>query len=356
MTSDDRDSNPPDGAADTASDEGGLEIDERQVREMRSIFGASLPQYIEPLEQTAHHIISRNADADVVRTFSASAASLREAAEKLGFADVAGMISELEDSVIRVASEPGEVPRDSRLAVLGLLDDLRRLGEQLGGPQERVHGTSLVERLAGMPDAGPIVIQLARAGLVLDEQLLAGRPDEIAAVSGLAAPIVARVLAWLRGEPALEAVAPPPAPAAPPLRAVGDAEARRDDGPMSADEKLARELAALEAAGARLEARLEEVRIDLGRGRERLESLRLQQTAVDADTGDLRDRLAAERELRARALDDARKDLQRLREQVTAIRRSVESEETNVASARTALGSLERMISEIQARASRSGP
>ena len=74
---DERD-NEPSGPSEAPDEEVlGLEIDERQIREMRAIFGTSLPQYLEPLEQMANGILSGTAEADVVEGFRAAAGSLR---------------------------------------------------------------------------------------------------------------------------------------------------------------------------------------------------------------------------------------------------------------------------------------
>ncbi|HEY3357052.1 MAG TPA: hypothetical protein VGQ83_27630 [Polyangia bacterium] len=357
--------------SDGAGEPDGLELDERQIEEMRGIFATSLPQYLDPLEELCHQLLG-GGGAEVHASFLAAAGSLREAAEKMSFAAVSDNLRRLEEAVAQLPLVGGAaVDRDGREAVLELILDLRQISEDLGAAHDAVKGRPLVERLAGMPGASETAARLARAGLVLDAQLEGARPDEIAAVSGLGRDQVARVLAWLRGEPPEPASEPAAAPAAVPVAAFAPAPTGdRDAGVPDEEDRLAGEVAALAAATERLGARLDEVRVDAARARARVGALRDERARLGAElervrhagteldrwlaesTG-LRAQLLAQRDLYTAARRDAEHRLSRRRQQLEDLTQALHRQREELGSSRAALEELDAMVRGIRARLGR---
>ena len=346
---------PPDGG-----EPDGLEREERQLQEMRTIFATSLPQDHDPHDEMCRQLLGGTAGPEVVGTLRSATESLRQAAEKMSFHAVADLLGRLEEAV---DEDPplgaGEVPRERREQILANLLDLRQIAEDFGGVQERIRGTPLVECLGGLPGAADIVARLARAGLVLDVQLQGARPDEIAAVSGLSRAAVGEVLDWLRrgGPPAATPAAPDPTEAGARLHATSSPDA---DAPADAVEAL---LAALE----RLALRLEETRQDIQarRGRIRiLEAERAQQEQEHergraaheelerwlAASSEVRARLQAQRDLYATALRDAEQRLAQRRALLTALGREVGGQAAELGTSREALRQLESTMSRLRTR------
>jgi len=361
MTDDDRDTpllgptlvtTPPE-----ADEPDGLELDERQIQEMRSIFATSLPQYLDPLDEMCRQLLSGTAGPEVEGALQAAAGALRQAAEKMSFQAVADLLARLEEAVGQaLAPGAGEVSRERRELILGLLLDLRQIAEDFGGAQEKLHGTSLGELLGGMPGAGEIVARLARAGLVLDVQLQGARPDEIAAVSGLSKATVGEVLEWLkRGGAPAAALAVAPLAALPPPADRSDAEAAAD-----AIEAL---LAALE----RLASRLEETREDIQARRSQIRNLREERAHEEQElararaahrelerwlqsSGEVRAKLLQQRDLYATALHEAEQHLAERRAQLQALGREASDQTTELGASREALRQLETMMDRLRSR------
>jgi hypothetical protein len=331
---------------------------------MRSIFATSLPQYLDPLDEMARQLLSGTAGPEVEGALQAAASSLRQAAEKMSFQSVAELLARLEEAVGQALGRgAGAVSTEHRELILGLLLDLRQVAEDFGGEQEKLHGAPLAERLAGMPGAGDIAARLARAGLVLDVQLQGARPDEIAAVSGLTRATVNEVLEWLKrgGPPAADepptplAGPPPAAPARPDAAAAADA------------------VEALLAARERLASRLEETREDIQARRARIRTLRDERAREEqalgraraahrelerwlADSGAVRARLQQQRELYARALQEAEQRLAQRRAQLDELGREANDQTTELGASREALRQLEDMMDRLRSRFDRRRP
>ena len=382
--SDDKDSAgvgppPPGPPADGPAVADGLELDERQIQEMRSIFATSLPQYVDPLEQLCHQLLSGGGE-EIFASFRAAATSLREAADTMSFTAVSDILLRLENAVAQLPTRGGAaINRDAREAVLGLILDLRQLSEELGASHEAIKGRALVERLAGLPGAAEIAARLARAGLVLDVQLHGARPDEIVAVSGLARAQVDAVLAWLAAHPVDDATGAPggsaPAAAARGGHAADAASPRGATaaGAGAADDeaqRLADEIAALLAAIDRLGARLDEARVDAARSRTRSDNLKARRRAIAAEVERrrrsneelerwltaataLQARLLSQRDLYAGARRDSEHRLEQRRRRLAELVHSVGEQQDELISSREALEELDTMVREIRARIGR---
>jgi len=185
-----------DGEADGEAD--GLELNERQSHEIRQIFGTTLPQYLEPVEEMIEQILSETEGREsTVQAFLGTVSSLSAAASRMGFDEVFRILERMSMRVGRLSEQAGAVPQEVREALLFDLEEIKNLAEGLGGAQAAggPRAQTIFAALRGAPGIDEAVIQkLGAAGLMTVAQLQLARPDEVSAVSGLPPEVVARVM------------------------------------------------------------------------------------------------------------------------------------------------------------------
>jgi hypothetical protein len=187
----------------------GLEPDEQQLEEMRRIFGTTLPQYLQPVEEMAAQILSGGGTKETEDALVATLSSLGEAAGRMGFGEVKASLDGLRQ---RFESKENQKTAEFREAVLGDLIDLKDIGLEMAGTSMAptpAQGESLLAALRGMKGLDEAALgRLTKAGVLTVEQVRKGRPDEIAVVSGLDLALVHRIRAHLEREPIREGETP----------------------------------------------------------------------------------------------------------------------------------------------------
>jgi hypothetical protein len=191
----------PEEAGEVAEDAGdGLEIDDRQSEEIRSIFGTTLPQYLEPVEEMVQQILTDTPARDTIDALLGTLSSLGQAASRVGFEEVVVQLDRFRETITGLGEElEGPVSREEREAILGGLIDLKDLAQQICGPigavAEGERGATVFQALKEVEGLGDAVLQkLSAAGLTRVDQLREARPDEIAAVTGLEPEVVQQLL------------------------------------------------------------------------------------------------------------------------------------------------------------------
>ena len=187
------------------SEANGLETDDRQANEIQEIFGTTLPQYLEPVEEIVEQIFTGKGDAESVEALTSMLTSLMAAAEQMGFEEVRNLLRQLHRHILSIDPDFSKaVPDDLRQDILGDLFDLKDIAEQMGGgsglqnAKPQVRSRTIVEALKNKDGVGKLVLKrLSAAGLVTVDQLKMARPEEIAAVSGLELKTVLALLKQL---------------------------------------------------------------------------------------------------------------------------------------------------------------
>lgn len=185
------------------ADESFLEVDDRQAQEMRRIFGASFPQYLQPVEEILEQIFSGKGEQDSVETLLGIVESLLTASSRMGLSNIYEALTRLSEKVSALdktlKKPPGE-KLQSRISEE--IAGLKRLATEMSGvdsveiDKDQKTIRSVLKDREGI---GELVIKrLNVAGLVTADQVLMGKPEEIAAVSGLDIDIVRRVVAIIK--------------------------------------------------------------------------------------------------------------------------------------------------------------
>jgi hypothetical protein len=119
----------PEEAGEIADDAGdGLEIDARQSEEIRRIFGTTLPQYLEPVEEMVQQILTEKPAEETVDALLGTLSSLGQAASRVGFEEVVVQLERFRETVAGLGEElDGPVAREKREGILGGLLDLKDL-------------------------------------------------------------------------------------------------------------------------------------------------------------------------------------------------------------------------------------
>jgi hypothetical protein len=274
----------------------GLELDDRQSDEIRRIFAATLPQYLEPVEEMTAQVLKNGAAADTIEALQGTLSSLTVAATRVGFDPVVESLTAFVEQIKRLSELDGEaVPQEVRETILGDLIDLKDLARELGGDdaeQPESAGT-IYQALRDCTDLDQSILpRLSAAGLTRVEQLTMANPDEIAAVTGLDLEVVAQLLRRVTGEPE-----PEPSQHEDVSAGTNVEELSLDPGDLRRvlEQKLRQQVEA--------EAAIEELRAEIGRQRaekqEQREALRAARQAREAlrvelaeTTGELRQRRA----------------------------------------------------------------
>ncbi len=287
---------PADDEQQTGGDDALLETDDRQAQEIREIFGTAFPQYLQPVEEILEQVLAGKADEESFQALLGMLASLQAASQRMGFDQIYDLLKRLNDHVDELdRTAEGAVSREQREAVISDLLEIKDKADEMAG-DSRIAGTekqkTIFSVLKGREGIGDLVLRrLSAAGIITVDQLGMGRPDEIAAVSGLDIDIVNNVLGVLREEGHLKRPSRPP-------RASG--APRTSKAPRAA--KGAGEAAHVSAAPAEAEGRAE-MPIDLKNLHEQvLEQLKLE-VESEASVEEVRAQI---RKLRAAVLERRR--------------------------------------------------
>lgn len=247
----------------------GLEMDERQAEEIRQIFGTTLPQYLQPVEEMIEQILSsEEMDVETFQALQGTLSSLRMAAGRMGFEEIGQGLEQLGDRIAELSQRTDDFnPRELRESIIGELLDIKDLAHQMGGDeavqQTKVPSETIFKALAGKRGLGKSVLQkLSAAGLVMVEQLRVAQPNEIAAVTGLDLEVVHDILDHISAD-----------------RSQEPAEARVLDLPLDADPLRAmlhnklRDQVEAEAALQETKAQIQKLRSSINNKRTKLRTL-----------------------------------------------------------------------------------
>jgi hypothetical protein len=300
-----------------------LETDDRQAAEIREIFGTAFPQYLQPVEEILEQVLAGKADEESFQALVGMLSSLEAASRRMGFDKIHALLARLNQRVsVLDRTANAIVPREQREAILGDLLEIRDQAEQMAGENrmsEAERQKTIFSVFKGKQGIGELVLRrLSAAGIITVDQLGMGRPDEIAAVSGLDIEIVNNVLSVLREEGHLKK--PSRAPAAPDrLRASKIPRASPRAGAGTDGRALAAPAGAQGRASipAQLETLHEQV----------LEQLRLE---VETEA----------------AVEELRAQIRKLRAGVLEERRAVSSLENSMTEKRRSLVSLQDQLSD----------
>ena len=81
-------------------DTGGLlEVDDRQLEEIREIFGTAFPQYLQPVEEIVEQILSGKGDPESFQALDGMLTSLETASTRMGFDDILKLLTDLRTHV-----------------------------------------------------------------------------------------------------------------------------------------------------------------------------------------------------------------------------------------------------------------
>jgi hypothetical protein len=182
-----------------------LETDDRQTAEIREIFGTAFPQYLQPVEEILEQVLAGKADEESFQALVGMLSSLQAASQRMGFDEIHASLKRLDELVSGLDPSPrAPVAREQREAILGDLLELKDQADQMAGENRTTDAErqkTIFSVLREKQEIGDLVLRrLSAAGIITVEQLGMGRPDEIAAVSGLDIEIVNNVLEVLREE------------------------------------------------------------------------------------------------------------------------------------------------------------
>lgn len=178
----------------------GLALDASQAQEIRGVFLASLPQYLDPVAEMAGQLFAASEpDEDTLRALATTLGSIAAAAERIGVGDVHAKVIELQALVEAIDGGDFPVGDEVRSGIEDVLGSIRRIADPDATAATLVSadGTSgtIVAAVARIPEIDKSVLEkLTAAGLVSVDQLRQARPDEIVAVSGLPPSVVRRLL------------------------------------------------------------------------------------------------------------------------------------------------------------------
>jgi len=179
----------------------GLELDDGQAAEIQQVFLTTLPQYLEPVAEMIEQLLTGGeaANAETHQALTATLTSLSEAASRIGVDEVHDLLQAMHARVADLEPNGEPVPPAIRDRILADLSQI----EQLAGAQDAGAGTAerstrsptvfaALRNVEGVDERA--LSRLTAAGLVSVDQLQIADPDEIVAVTGLDASVVARIL------------------------------------------------------------------------------------------------------------------------------------------------------------------
>lgn len=319
---------------DADDDSAHLEIDENQAEEIKSIFLATLPQYLEPVEQMIDQLFADAAAAgdttDGWQALAATISSLSAAASRIGFDDIYVRLDRMTALVGGVGD--GGPPAELRTQLIAELGAIRLIatGDAAPAPTAGASGQTVVAALRELDEVDDRVVQrMTSAGLVTVDQLLMAETDEIVAVTGLEVAVVERMLDVLSRRDRSA-----PAPAAPAGNVV---EMQLGDDALRT--QLTRKL----RAQVDLEATTEELRAEVSRLRAHTAELATQLDDLAGAHAELDRALgrAGEREADAAArLRVLRGQRERLARRVATGQKAIETEEQRILDLRRSRQSL----------------
>ena len=316
----------PEEFEETTDDQGdGLEIDASQSEEIQRIFGTTLPQYLEPVEEMVEQILADSASGDTVTALAGTLASLSQAAARVGFEQVVGQLDRFHHLVLDLGDEAEHKDvAATHAAIQATLAELQRMAGQLAGGESPDQADRCPTIFQAMQDRGigpaelggqDVLHKLSAAGVTRVDQLREARPDEVAAVSGLELELVQRLIARLLSPDAVtpsDASAPDPSGAeaatsevSAPAASGPEAVASEASAPAASDDQtpeaaLRRQLRAQVEA----EAGLEEIRARLSRLRASVKRRHAELQRLEQHTGDLDERCVQIAKKRARRSEE----------------------------------------------------
>lgn len=325
-------------------DGGSLEIDDRQEKEIRHIVLTTLPQYLLPVEQMARQLFDHY-DPALAGTLAATVESVATAVARVGVTDVAGPLGQLHRQ-LQVLTASGASSPTVRGTILGLIEEATARASPSGGggpvaPSEDA-GPTLVEAFPRLSGIGEHALQkLTAAGLIMVDQILQARPDEIVSVSGLEPGRVNSLVRQLReryGTVTPTATAPPSGTnrAAIPASIPEPPDA---SGPFGASVAEPAELEGHLQAQVEAEARTDKARADLLRAQVEVRAARQDLESVQAQKSETLGRLQSSRERLAAQLVT-----------MSELRSEREAAAARLAKLQSAVSRAEERLAELSAR------
>ncbi|MDH5673407.1 MAG: hypothetical protein OEZ06_14735 [Myxococcales bacterium] len=304
----------------------GLELDDAQANEVRTIFFTTLPQYLEPIEEMIDQLFSGGSREELCPPLLGALSSIGAAAARIGIESVREPLERLQDEVGQLMDLEGEPGAVVQLRIETAAAALRELtlepdddDEDAAAKRAEPRGPTIfaaAQQLSGIDRRA--LEKLTAAGVVTLAQLRMAEAREVAAVTGLPLAEVETLIARL-----LSADSPAERTGAP--GAPGDLRAQlrlrigqRVEAEAELEEARARLLRTrahntqLEPVLEQLERRREQLRGRVAAVRERLSArlellgdLRRQQAELEREGERVHGQLEAAR-AELRALRDAR--------------------------------------------------
>lgn len=283
-----------------------LELDQFQATEIREIFLTTLPEYLEPVRQMVGQLFAADGGQSEMRdALETTLGSIHTAALRVGIDDVAGVVERMRSQIAALGS--GSVSADDARAQIELeLEAIERIASSIASqPAPAARAETIVAALGRLPaiDKG-VLEKLTAAGLVTVDQIRMADPQEIVAVSGLDASVVAEV-----------------------VRALGESREPESPDEPSEAQALDNELERALRAQAELELGIEQANADLLRLRasvaERRRLIDVARERREAFEASLRDERARVAHQLARLAELERERVRLAREQAAANERIV---------------------------------
>jgi hypothetical protein len=182
-------SGPDEGSAD-------LELDQFQASEIREIFLTTLPEYLEPVRQMIDQLFSApGAQPEIREALETTLGSIHTAAVRVGIDDVAGAVERMRLQILELGRE-GVTAGEARTRISLELSEIERIASSIEAPATPgARSETIVAALGRLVEFDKSVLQkLTAAGLVTVDQIRMADPQEIVAVSGLSAAVVAEIV------------------------------------------------------------------------------------------------------------------------------------------------------------------
>lgn len=188
--------------------EHGLELDDQQSAEIRRIFGTTLPQYLQPVEEMVAQVLDKPDDIETAVALSSTLQSLGAAATRMGFDEVRQRLEAIGELVEELQQPEGREAAELQAAIEANLALLKKVAGTMSDADLAAADSGSPTIFSVLKDSEAVdeaaLRKLSAAGVVTVDQLRMARPDEIAAVSGLSAETVSEVLFLLSGDGADE--------------------------------------------------------------------------------------------------------------------------------------------------------
>ena len=178
-------------------------LDDYMERELREMFQSIVAQYVSPVERTIERLRSGEFAKSIAEGGLEAIAPIIAAAESLKYADIAGLLREIESPLAELRG--GGKRRLTKKEMTAISSAWERLGELLQLSPERETGSdafpvplgALVSEVDGVTAAH--VRSLLRAGLSTIRDVASAPVDDVSEVTGIDRTVAERIRAFAAG-------------------------------------------------------------------------------------------------------------------------------------------------------------